>query len=112
MGKDSGVKVVPLKIGFDKWEKLNKQKNGNSWEDFFLNTDDWDLIHTNIHALRMTKGYKPSQFEVKIANIIVQRYKSCCAECKQRADDIEKNPQKENKKGVKDMFMDVLTGNE
>jgi hypothetical protein len=115
------VKVVPLKMNLEVWTKLNYQKDGKSWEEFLLNIDDWELIHTNIHALRMTSGYKPSAFEIKVSNIIIQRFKHSCKECLERdkqlnssevQEQVKEKGKEKGKKGVKDIFMDVLKGDE
>ena len=45
-----------------------------------------DLMHTNIHALRLMKGYKPTDFELRINKIISGYYATTCAECKQRVE--------------------------
>ena len=41
-----------------------------------------DTIHVNLHAIRLTQGYKPSQFEVKISYLITNLYQDKCSECK------------------------------
>jgi hypothetical protein len=43
-----------------------------------------DSIHINIHALRLLKGYKPSDFEIRTNRLIAERYSSTCKECKDR----------------------------
>jgi len=43
-----------------------------------------DSIHINIHALRLMKGYKPSDFEIRINRMIAERYASNCKECRER----------------------------
>lgn len=52
-----------------------------------------DTIHTNIHALRLIKSYKPSPFEIKLNQQIAQYYAATCKEC---ADRINGNHQAPN----------------
>jgi len=106
------VKVVPLKLEQEMWEKLNKQKGAKSWETFFLDNTDWDLIHTNLHAVRMIKGYKPSNFEIQVAKIIVNKYKDVCVECKEAETRLKNSSEAGAKKGIGAMFKEVLTGND
>lgn len=51
-----------------------------------------DLIHTKVHAIRMTQNYKPSQFELDIAKIISEEYKNQCDECREKALQYKYNP--------------------
>lgn len=42
------------------------------------------LIHTEIHALRLLEGHKPSQFEIRVNKIISEAFQKECQECKER----------------------------
>jgi hypothetical protein len=78
------VKSILLKVDEDKFEELSKMKGDLSWEKFFLESQnkDWNALHTNIHAVRLIKGYKPSEMELRLGAIIVERFKNTCDECK------------------------------
>lgn len=51
-----------------------------------------DLIHIKIHALRMMKGYKASQFEVDVNKLIAEEYKDNCKECREKLETLKNNP--------------------
>lgn len=101
------VKVIPLKLEQDLWEKLDKQKGDLSWEKFLLDNSDWDAIHVNLHAVRLINGYKPSEFEIKISKIITNRYKNHCEECKKA---FERFSQNQNQVNGKKSFWDIFLG--
>lgn len=42
-----------------------------------------EKIHINIHAVRLIKGYKPSEFELRVSKLIVDKYKDHCDECRE-----------------------------
>lgn len=63
-----------------------------------------DLIHTNIHALRLTPNYKPSEFERRVALLISSKYSDSCPDCKEAELRLKySNPKQEG-------FMDKLGG--
>lgn len=78
------VKSILIHPDTETFNKLTKEKGDMSWEEFLIDNAnrDWETIHTNIHALRLIKGYKPSDFEQKVGAIIVERFKNTCSECK------------------------------
>jgi len=45
-----------------------------------------DSIHINLLALRLMKGYKPTDFEIRINRTIAEHYASGCKECKDRVE--------------------------
>lgn len=68
-----------------------------------------DLMHTNIHALRMIKGYKPSEFELRMNKLIAEHYASGCKECKERVDGhVTSQPASSNNNASDDGFMGKL----
>ena len=42
-----------------------------------------ERIHMLIHSARLLKNYKPSKLDIKISNLIIQRFEEECAECKE-----------------------------
>lgn len=64
--------------------------------------DAMDLIHTNIHALRMIPGYKPTEFERRIAMMISDFYKDKCADCKEAEMRMKYAPATPQQQGVLD----------
>lgn len=50
-----------------------------------------DTLHVNIHALRLTQGYKPTQFEMKVSYLISVLYQDVCAECRDNLAQKRKN---------------------
>jgi hypothetical protein len=43
-------------------------------------------MHINLHAVRLIKGYKPSEFEVRISKLLLERFKNTCDECHEVAE--------------------------
>lgn len=86
------VKQILLKLDNELFNKLSAEKGKLSWEEFLLEKQnkDWELIHTNIHAVRMIKGYKPTDFERKVGAIIVEKFKDVCPECKEASERLKK----------------------
>ena len=41
-----------------------------------------ETIHILIHSLRLVPKYSPSLAEIKIAKLIVDKYKATCEECR------------------------------
>ena len=56
-----------------------------------------DLIHIKVHALRMLKDYKPSQFEIDVNKMIAELYASECKECKEKEVQLKYAPQEAKK---------------
>lgn len=50
-----------------------------------------DDIHDLIHALRKVVGYKPTEFEKEVNEIIAETYASECAECKYKKEELKMN---------------------
>lgn len=40
-----------------------------------------EQMHFNIHAVRMLPNYRATEFEKKISNIVIERFKNECKEC-------------------------------
>jgi len=78
------VKSILLKVDEDKFEQLSKLKGDITWEKFLLDNPnkDWDSLHVNIHAARLIPNYKPTQLEMALGAIIVERFKNSCDECR------------------------------
>jgi hypothetical protein len=55
-----------------------------------------DKIHMLIHSLRLIEGYKSSMAERKIGDMIIERFKDTCDECRQRGE-LLKYAQPQNK---------------
>ena len=70
--------------------------------------EDWDLIHVNIHGLRLMKGYKPTDFEKRVGQIILKKYAATCSECKDVAEKMKLAPEK--KEGFLDKIGDTVGG--
>ena len=65
-----------------------------------------DLIHTNIHAIRMMPKYSPTEFEKKIGIMIIEKYQDKCAECKEQGIRLKYSPQQQ--KGFLTKIGDIL----
>lgn len=59
-----------------------------------------ESIHTEIHALRLIQGYKPTPFEFKMASIIAERFSAKCNDCKLKLEQYKSNPLQAKKPGI------------
>jgi len=101
------VKTILLHLDEGQHEKLMKIKGDLSWDKFFLENQekDWEALHTNIHACRLIKSYKPSEMEIRLGSIVVDRFKNVCDECKKVAEKLKGQAVENKKKG----FWDILS---
>ena len=100
------VKSILLKVDDDKFEELTKMKGDLSWDKFLFENQnkDWQALHINIHAVRLIKGYKPTELELRLGAIIVDRFKNTCEECKKVSERLKTQTTENKKKG----FWEVL----
>jgi len=40
-------------------------------------------MHFILHSVRLIKGYRPTEFEVRISKLLVDYYKDSCDECRE-----------------------------
>ena len=66
--------------------------------------DVLELIHTNIHALRISNPKSPTKFEMDMNKLIAEVFQDRCAECK------EKNLQLKYSQPAKQGFLGGLFG--
>ncbi len=62
-----------------------------------------DNVHVNIHALRLNPKHKPSEFEMKISKLVLEKFKDSCLECKEVYERNKNLPQKKD-------ILDVIGG--
>jgi hypothetical protein len=55
-----------------------------------------DLIHINLHAVRLLPNYKASLFEGKVSFVITEHYASSCKECAERLIVLKNPPKNKN----------------
>jgi hypothetical protein len=101
------VKSILLKVDDDKFEELTKMKGDLSWDKFLFENQnkDWQALHINIHAVRLIKGYKPTELELRLGAIIVDRFRNTCEECKKVSERLKTQTAENKKKG----FWDILS---
>lgn len=58
-----------------------------------------EMIHINIHGLRMLPNYSPSIFEQKLNKIICERFEKGCVECKEKLSKLKNAPETQKKEG-------------
>lgn len=76
------VKTILLKFDDDKHEELKRMKGDKSWEKFVEELlKDWQALHINIHAIRLIKNYKPTEFELNTGKRVIETFKNTCEEC-------------------------------
>ena len=51
-----------------------------------------DKIHVNIHAVRLLPKYQATEFERRVANLIVEKYADTCDECREVKERNKVNP--------------------
>ena len=45
-----------------------------------------DRVHMNIHAVRLLKNYKASEFEKSISELVILKFSPICNECRMRGE--------------------------
>ena len=68
-----------------------------------------DQVHMLVHSLRLIPGYKPSNAEVKLSKLVIDRFKDDCPECKDAEQRIQNH---KPEKGFMAKLGDVLNGND
>ena len=64
-----------------------------------------DKCHLLIHSLRLVSGYKPTIAEVKLSQMVIERFKDECEECKRRGEELKSSP---NRKGIISKITEAL----
>jgi hypothetical protein len=55
-----------------------------------------DNVHLLIHSLRLISGYKPSNAEKKLSEMVIETYKDECEECKAREEQLKQLPKEKS----------------
>ena len=64
-----------------------------------------DYCHILIHSLRLINGYKPSNAEMKLSKIVIDRFREECSECRNREQEIKNIPVK---KGIMEKIQGAM----
>lgn len=65
-----------------------------------------ETLHSNVHAIRMIKGYKPSEMDIRTAKLISELYKDKCKDCDEAALRMKYAPSQPQEQG----FLNKLFG--
>lgn len=71
-----------------------------------------ESIHTEIHALRLIQGYKPTPFEFKMANIIAERFAVKCNDCRLKLEQYKVTPIQNKKPGIMNRLKNAMEDTE
>jgi hypothetical protein len=104
------VKTILLHLDNDDFTDLTKIKGDLTWDKFFVQKqkEDWNALHVNLHAVRLIKGYKATEFERKLSSVIIDRFKGTCEECKKVHEELSKKVETSTKKNILDNIGEIF----